>query len=257
VPTVQDPVSSVKSDPESVAVVAVDPPSGAELLPSTMVNTDQPGHTGTDVFATRSDTDEDDPYAHLFEATVYRSAEEAAVRAPEAAADDQALITAVPVFEPTVSSAETGDHDGHTILGSSLRDLIGSVDPVAALVPAAAAYLSVRLSTGQVLVLDRPVVIGRKPSVSRVSGTDMPQLVVVPSPTLDISRAHLEVRASGDGAVVVDLRSMNGSVVTLPGGEQQLLRDGGELAIPPGTRLDIGDGVAVFLDDLRPADLPS
>ena len=55
----------------------------------------------------------------------------------------------------------------------------------------------IRFSSGEVVTLDRPVVIGRQPSVSRVQGGVMPRLVQVASPGGDISRSHVEVRLEG------------------------------------------------------------
>src|SRR6185503_17750508 len=98
-------------------------------------------------------------YDHLWGATIVRSVEDAAVR-PEEELD-----------EPESPSAlETaGDHDGATISIAQARALRAAApEPLAPPRPPAPARI--RLSTGQVLSLDRTVVIGRRPRSTRVSG---------------------------------------------------------------------------------------
>jgi hypothetical protein len=103
---------------------------------------------------------------------------------------------------------------------------------------------SLEFSNGQRVVLDRPAVIGRSPRSERVSASEIPQLVVVPSPGADISRSHLEVRIEGWHVLVVDLDSTNGTVVMAPGQEPQRLRPKEEVPISPGTVVSLADEVA-------------
>src|SRR5699024_9388712 len=43
----------------------------------------------------------------------------------------------------------------------------------------------VDISTGDAFVLERSAIVGRRPRASRVSGSDVPQLITVPSPQKD------------------------------------------------------------------------
>src|SRR5699024_6719618 len=74
-----------------------------------------------------------------------------------------------------------------------------------------------RVSTGQTCRLTSPVLIGRSPQAEGSAAGPAPQLLAVPSPNLDISRTHVDVRVEGDHVLVTDLRSTNGTVVQTPG----------------------------------------
>jgi hypothetical protein len=149
------------------------------------------------------------------------------------------------------------DHDGLTILSSDLvaiRDQLPSwagdevpgpfrvvapeVDPTAKLV----------LSTGLVVALDRSVLLGRAPQVSRVTNRELPRLVTVPSPQQDISRTHAEVRAEGDDVLVTDLHSTNGILVSRPGERARRLHPGEATVVATGEVVDLGDGVTFTVE---------
>jgi len=178
-------------------------------------------------------------YDHLWGATIVRSVEDAAVR-PEEELD-----------EPESPSAlETaGDHDGATISIAQARALRGAApEPLAPPRPPAPARI--RLSTGQVLSLDRTVVIGRRPRSTRVSGTDLPHLVAVESPQQDISRSHLELRVEAGAVVVTDLHTTNGSMLLRAGSDPVRLHPGESTVVVIGDVIDLGDGVTVTIEDL-------
>jgi hypothetical protein len=99
------------------------------------------------------------------------------------------------------------------------------------------------MSTGDAVPLDRGVLMGRSPSSDRLVNAETPHMVKVPSPTKDVSRDHLEIRLDGWHVLVTDLKSMNGTVVTLPGSSPQRLRPDEPLAIEPGTRVELADDV--------------
>jgi len=118
-------------------------------------------------------------------------------------------------------------------------------DPVAAPQPLLG---RLRFSTGELVDLDRRVIVGRAPSVSRVSSSELPRLVTVPSPQQDISRSHAEVRIEDWHVVVADLHSTNGTVLRAPDRPEQLLHPGQEMVIEPGWTVDLGDGVTVAVE---------
>lgn len=123
--------------------------------------------------------------------------------------------------------------------------------PIAAAEPVLAARPllgRIRLSTGPVFDLDRRIVIGRAPSVSRVSSSELPRLVTVPSPNQDISRSHVEVRTEDWHLVVADLNSTNGTVVRAPNRPDQLLHPGQTVVAEIGWTIDLGDGISFLLE---------
>jgi len=105
-----------------------------------------------------------------------------------------------------------------------------------------------RAATGLVVPLDRTVLVGRAPQVGRVTAKDLPRLVTVPSPQLDISRTHAEVRQEGEHVVVTDLESLNGVRVTRPGTAPRRLHPGEPTVVARGEVVDLGDGVTFTVE---------
>lgn len=103
-----------------------------------------------------------------------------------------------------------------------------------------------RLDTGQVIGLDRPLLIGRKPKLEgRMSG-EMPQLVEL-SIGQGLSRTHAMVRLEGWHVLVEDLGSANGTIVTLPGQPPRRLHENEPALLEHGASIDFGGEVtAVF-----------
>jgi hypothetical protein len=193
-------------------------------------------------------------YDHLWGATVIRSVEEAAVR-PEGEDDDAPAVD---------QAARAGDHDGATISLAQARALREAAngapagDAATAGLPEASPLAPprppapgrIRVSTGQVLPLDRTVVIGRRPRSTRVSGTDLPHLVAVDSPEQDISRSHVELRVEGESIVATDLRTTNGTTLLRAGADPVRLHPGEGTIVVPGDVLDLGDGITVAIEAL-------
>ena len=102
---------------------------------------------------------------------------------------------------------------------------------------------TLRFSNGVEAELDGPIVIGRSPRAERVSSKEIPQLVTLPSPDQNISRNHLEIKLDGWHVLVVDLDSVNGTVITNPGEAPVLLRSGEEVPIVVGSVVTIADEV--------------
>jgi hypothetical protein len=108
-----------------------------------------------------------------------------------------------------------------------------------------------RLSLGDVITLDRGVLMGRNPRTDfagpegfgGVGGEERPHVVRLPSADGDISRTHLRVTLDGWHVLVTDLNSTNGTLVTLPGRETQQLRPGEPVPIQPGTVVALADGI--------------
>lgn len=94
----------------------------------------------------------------------------------------------------------------------------------------------------KVITLDATTLIGRRPSNPRIASGRMPRLVRVASPAREVSGTHLELRQAGGAVVVTDLRSTNGTVVTIPRRKPRKLRQGESVVVTAGTLVDIGDG---------------
>lgn len=187
--------------------------------------------------------------------------------APAPAVEDEAAPATVPPATPAapdapaapddVAAPDDADHDGTTVLSTdvvalrrALPDWAGDGIPGPLAVPAAdrPAPAKIRLSSGLVVSLTRPVLLGRAPQVSRVSNREMPRLVTVASPRQDISRTHAEVRMDGDDVLVTDLRSTNGVLLLRQGHGPQRLHPGEPTVVEPGVSVDLGEGVTFVVE---------
>lgn len=107
-----------------------------------------------------------------------------------------------------------------------------------------------RVSTGDVVELDRPVIVGRQPSANRVQGSVMPRLVPVHSASGDISRSHVEVRLEGWHVILADLKSTNGTVLLRGRQAPRRLGHGEAVMLLDGDIADLGDGISLRFEDL-------
>lgn len=146
------------------------------------------------------------------------------------------------------------DHDGQTVTGnwdSSQFQRQQPGIPGQPPAPSVTAQPVARLlfSSGDVVDVDRAILIGRAPEARRFTSTDQPRLVTVPSPNQEISSTHLEVRpgsgADHGTAVVSDLGSTNGTVLVLPGLAPESLQPGFPVQLLPGSLIDLGDGLTI------------
>ena len=161
------------------------------------------------------------------------------------------------VAPPAPVSSDFGDHDGATISVAEARRLraeSAAPDAPTAVLPVVdqptGATGRVRVSSGQVIELDRTVIIGRRPRATRASGSTLPHLVAVESPQQDISRSHLEVRPEGDSVVIIDLHTTNGSTLLRPGADPMRLHPGEHTLVLDGDVVDLGDGITVSFEGL-------
>jgi hypothetical protein len=104
-------------------------------------------------------------------------------------------------------------------------------------------------SSGEVVDVDRAVLVGRSPEARRSGADDQSRLVSVPSPHQEISATHLEIRpgagADHGSAVVTDLGSTNGTLVVQPGLPAEDLQPGIAVQLVPGAIVDLGEGVTI------------
>lgn len=199
-----------------------------------------------------------DEYDLLWGETVARPITAAAVAVAEEpdAADAPAPVEPAPASGPTAEPAAPalGDHDGETVAVADMRAMraaeratFESTDAVPARRPARGRIV---LSTGRVIELERPVVIGRRPKSTRTSGAELPTLVAVDSPEQDISRSHVEIRAEGEHVLVTDLDTTNGTILLRIGQDPVKLHPSEPTMVVAGDVLDIGDDVTVTFEEI-------
>jgi hypothetical protein len=111
--------------------------------------------------------------------------------------------------------------------------------------PVPGAENAVSLPDGRLVVLDRPVYVGRSPRSPRITSGLVPELVAVASPRREVSATHLEIQQEGRAVVVRDLGSTNGTRVRIPGAAPSLLSPGSSLVVAAGTLLDLGDEIVL------------
>ncbi|MFF2495002.1 FHA domain-containing protein [Agromyces sp. NPDC058064] len=154
-----------------------------------------------------------------------------------------------PVGEGASAAFAAGDHDGMTVASADIRRLRAEREasrpaaPQAA--PAAATTSSgvrVRMPDGSFEPLGHEIVLGRSPSVSKVSGGRLPRLVTIGQGDPDISRSHVRLALEGGTVVVTDLHSRNGTLVVAPGRAPVKLRAGEPTPVLIGTVVDLGGG---------------
>jgi hypothetical protein len=145
------------------------------------------------------------------------------------------------------------DHDGQTTVGAPVADFVRPQAgiPGQELAPAVVAHPVAKLifSTGDVVDVDRVILVGRAPEARRFASSDQPHLVTVSSPNHEISSTHLEIRPGAGAdhgmAVVTDMGSTNGTVLVQPGLPPEDLQAGIAVSLIPGAILDLGDGVTI------------
>lgn len=103
-----------------------------------------------------------------------------------------------------------------------------------------------RLSNGDVVTLDRGLIMGRNPRLPAGFSGDQPNLLKLNDPGKDISSQHLEVSLDFWHVLVKDLGSTNGTAVILPGEPPVQLRANDPMMIEPGTRVVLA-GVLDFV----------
>lgn len=100
-----------------------------------------------------------------------------------------------------------------------------------------------RLSTGDIVPLDRGVILGRNPRAGDERDPGRPHVVRLASPTKDISRSHVEVRLDEWHVLVTDLGSTNGTTVTVPGQAPVRLRPHEPMPVEANTEVNLADEV--------------
>lgn len=188
------------------------------------------------------------------------AAEPALVRASELTMvpDEETVVGSSAVLPEAAPADEVdGDHDGMTVASVDIRRLRaeraargGAPEPAgAAAVPAPHAPASIRMPDGTLEPIGHELVLGRAPSVSKVSGGRIPRLVTIGLGDPDISRSHVRLALEGDTVVITDLHSRNGTHVVAPGKAPVKLRSGEPTPVLTGTVVDLGGGWTIQVVD--------
>ena len=121
---------------------------------------------------------------------------------PEPACRRSAAASASPTDDPTptgetpVVRDEWYDRDGQTQVGAPVPDFDRPPIPGQEIAPEVVSQpvASLIFSTGDVVAVDRTVLVGRAPEARRFASHDQPHVVTVASPQQEISSTHLEIR---------------------------------------------------------------
>ncbi|WP_162799211.1 FHA domain-containing protein [Nocardioides sp. 616] len=98
-----------------------------------------------------------------------------------------------------------------------------------------------RLPTGEVVPLDRSVVLGRRPQPMSTSPADWPHLVTLPAEHTFVSRMHLHLSLEGWDVVARDLGSRGGTTLKVPGQAPVRMVQDHPYVLEPGHALDLAD----------------
>jgi len=110
----------------------------------------------------------------------------------------------------------------------------------------------VRTSTGEVVELDRPVLVGRAPVPSEVRGPgdSAPAVLTVPSPEQLVSRNHLLIELDEWSVLARNLSESNGTLLLREGEPARKIPSSEPVLLRAGDVLDLGDGQSLVMEDL-------
>ncbi len=165
--------------------------------------------------------------------------------------DDPTPTGETPIVDPAVEADPWSDNDGQTQVGGPVPEFERPPIPGQEMAPDVVSQpvASLVFSTGDVVSVDRTVLVGRAPEARRFASNEQPHVITVSSPHQEISSTHLEIRpgagADHGSAIATDLGSTNGTVLAQPGLEPEELKAGIAVSLIPGAVLDLGDGVTI------------
>ena len=136
----------------------------------------------------------------------------------------------------TQASSQWGG-DGRSQAGVPGRSQWGA--PAA---PAVRPLLWIIFDSGQRELIDAPLTLGRAPA--SVEGS---RSVVVPDTTVSLSRTHMRVGPTANGAWIEDSFSANGTQIRTPDGRITALTGGQAVEVPAGTEILMGERRATIV----------
>ena len=238
--SVSEPDTSGEGESELEQAEHIDPE--VQVAPSS--------HSAHDPNMTMAESDPSSKFDAMFGQTIAgRRLEDAAVREQETPRAPPNESPATPV----AGASGLGDHSGDTMSAAALANLRAGRQAPAPSAPKEPARqrnttATLRLSTGKVVELQRPVVLGRSPRAHGSTTADLPQLVVIDNPY--VSGTHLMVAIEDDVVLATDL-STNGTLITRPGAEPVRLDKSRAVAVTDGCILALADGVTIEISITR------
>jgi hypothetical protein len=112
-----------------------------------------------------------------------------------------------------------------------------------------------RLPDNTEVLLERPVVLGRRPAPSGPG--DWPHLVSLPVDSTYLSRNHLRIELDGWHVLACDLGSRGGTTLFAPGRDPERIRAHEPHLLEHGTVVDLAGAYQVTLLTTTPAPAPS
>ena len=106
---------------------------------------------------------------------------------------------------------------------------------------------TIMLPAGEVMAIEHPLVVGRRPEVTRFSSADVPVVVKVDDP--HISSTHLKIDLE-DWSVLVTNLGLNGTILRRAGQPDRVMGDGETVLSQVGDVYDIGSGAALTVVEL-------
>lgn len=103
----------------------------------------------------------------------------------------------------------------------------------------AAPHVVLRFSDGRSVPLRGMTLVGRHPQPE--PDEIITDLVTLTDPRRSVSKTHLLVGMDARGLYVQDRHSTNGTIVTLPDGQQILCAPGQTIRVPAGATVSFGD----------------
>lgn len=101
------------------------------------------------------------------------------------------------------------------------------------------------LPSGEIVEVDRPIVLGRMPVATELIGGEVPLTVTIDDDV--VTRNHAQILIDEWHVLIVDLESTNETMVTIPGQAPRVLAPHDPCVLLPGTTIDLGGfGPVVF-----------
>jgi hypothetical protein len=136
-----------------------------------------------------------------------------------------------------------GGMDGETsFLPVTKQDAVKP--PASGPVPTVGSGAVLSFSDGRVVPIDGKLIIGRSPK----SDDPYVKTFKVASPNHDVSRSHMSIEPKGDGWLVTDMASTNGTLVRRPSAATVIAAEGSPVQVGLGTLISLGDGVVLRVD---------
>jgi hypothetical protein len=149
-----------------------------------------------------------------------------------------------PLSGPTVQAVRCSSGHPNPPLAEHCRVCRGPIIDRKVLAVGRPSLGCLRFGNGRVIILDRPYLLGRKPTAAGLVNNEVPGIAALDDPEQELSRTHAEIRLEDWQVLVVDRDSLNHTFVQLPGQEQRRLYPNDPVPIVPGTRIDLGGSVS-------------